>query len=113
MPTKPPIFRSPFRPAPRPETRVSSWRRGYDRDWQKLRDHHLRNVEPLCRICNQNGQTTAAVLVDHATPIEVAPERRLDPTNLRSLCVNCHNACTGNYRATGVNEPPRAAGAKA
>lgn len=33
---------------------------------------------------------TPAVLVDHIVPVEIAPERRLDRTNLQPLCQRCH-----------------------
>jgi 5-methylcytosine-specific restriction protein A len=33
---------------------------------------------------------TAATLVDHVVPVWVAPDRRLDPTNLQSLDRDCH-----------------------
>jgi len=112
MPHKPPNFRNRFAPAPTPDARPSSARRGYDRAWARLRLAHLRE-HPLCVLCEAQGRTTGATVVDHRVPIEVAPERRLDPANLRSLCVDHHNACTANYRTTRVNEPPRAAGAKA
>ncbi len=73
--------------------RESSTRRGYDYRWQKLRLWHMRQ-HPLCVACNAEGRVTAAELVDHIVPIAVDPTRRLDPTNLQSLCAPCHAAKT-------------------
>lgn len=44
-------------------------------------------------------------MVDHVEPIAVNPARRLDPTNLRSLCKLCHSEVTTNWKLRGVNEP--------
>ena len=75
------------------EGRKNSTRRGYGFDWQRLRLWHLRQ-QPLCVACEARGIVTAASLVDHVVPIAIDPSRRLDPTNLRSLCRSCHNAKT-------------------
>lgn len=66
--------------AKRPGARL----RGYDREWEKLRADFLA-ANPSCR-CGAR-----ASLVDHKTPIRAAPHRRLDPTNLQSLCTPCHS----------------------
>ena len=59
--------------------------RGYDADWQKLRANFL-TVYPSCRRCG-----AAATLVDHIISVRKAPHRRLDPSNLQSLCTSCHS----------------------
>lgn len=102
MPTKAKTIRQ-RRPLP-DRGRKHAAARGYDRAWTKLRDYHLRNVEPLCRICNQQGRTTAAEVVDHIVPIVIDATRRLDPTNLRSLCVPHHAQVTARFRDEGINE---------
>lgn len=43
-------------------------------------------------MCKEDGQITAASVVDHIEPITKAPERRLDPTNLQSLCKTHHDS---------------------
>ena len=73
--------------------RGSATARGYGYDWQKLRAWHLRQ-HPLCADCEARGTTAPADDVDHVVPIAVDPSRRLDPTNLRSLCRACHAAKT-------------------
>jgi 5-methylcytosine-specific restriction endonuclease McrA len=59
--------------------------RGYDADWDKLRREHLAR-HPQCRRCGE-----PASLVDHVIAIRRAPNRRLDPTNIQSLCIRCHS----------------------
>jgi 5-methylcytosine-specific restriction protein A len=105
---RPPVFRPPW--APDPVQRLAAWReeqrrrhpqasrqaRGYDKDWEELRAAHL-DVEPNCRHCAQAGVTRRAVIVDHIEPIRSAPERRLDPSNLQSLCGPHHRRKTNRY----------------
>ncbi|GHA11352.1 hypothetical protein GCM10007989_02070 [Devosia pacifica] len=75
------------------EQRGNSSERGYDWQWRKLRDRHLAG-SPLCVECLASEIVEVAVDVDHITPIRLAPERRLDPTNLQSLCRRHHNEKT-------------------
>lgn len=35
---------------------------------------------------------TIANTVHHIVPVRVNPTRKLDPSNLESICVRCHNA---------------------
>ncbi|NUB09718.1 HNH endonuclease [Azospirillum sp. Vi22] len=63
--------------------------RGYDSGWVKLRAAHLAR-HSACLVCG----TTMGVDVDHVQAIREAPNRRLDPTNLRTLCRLHHNRKT-------------------
>ncbi|WP_297775622.1 HNH endonuclease signature motif containing protein [uncultured Roseovarius sp.] len=65
--------------------RPSAAARGLDADWRRLRKDHLRK-HPFCIRCGE-----LALEVDHIIPRSVAPARRLDPTNLQSLCKPCHS----------------------
>lgn len=65
--------------------RPSATARGLGADWRKLRAEHLKR-HPWCRLCGAQ-----ATDVDHIVPRRIAPERRLDPTNLQSLCKSCHS----------------------
>ena len=47
--------------------------------------------EPLCRMCAQVGQTTAAQVVDHIERVADAPDKAFDPDNLQPLCKSCHD----------------------
>ncbi|WP_201445561.1 HNH endonuclease signature motif containing protein [Belnapia sp. F-4-1] len=77
----------------------------YDTRWRRLRNQHL-SLKPLCVVCEQAGQLTVAQCVDHITPVAVASHRRLDPTNLRSLCSSHHAVITQHFKHTGINEMP-------
>ena len=66
------------------------------REWKQLRIQKLRS-NPLCERCEQQGIVRSAHCVHHVTPIETAATmeemRRLafNPTNLMSLCDECHH----------------------
>jgi 5-methylcytosine-specific restriction protein A len=59
------------------------------RAWRRLRAHHLMS-NPLCVFCHAKGISRLADQVDHIRPCmdDVALQR--DPSNLRSLCAECH-----------------------
>lgn len=63
--------------------------RGYDSRWERVRLQHAMD-EPLCRHCAERGLVVGMDMVDHIIPISVAPDRRLDDSNLQSLCNACH-----------------------
>ena len=79
------------------DLRMSSFRRGYDATWRKVRRLHLARY-PACTFCPH-----PATIVDHIKPLNDGGER-LDPDNLRSVCRNCHAILTANYAKTGRNE---------
>lgn len=60
----------------------------YDRTWAKVRERKLR-TNPRCERC----RVAPAREVDHIVPLR-AGGARLDPRNLRSLCVDCHRKVT-------------------
>lgn len=108
MPTKPPQHRPLFAPKPDQE-RGTAYERGYDRDWQKLRDQILRE-NPVCVFADAKDLPhccgVAACIVDHIVPLN-SGGARLDPANLRPVCRPCHDALTSEYLRTGRNEMPR------
>ncbi len=77
--------------------RGSAAERGYDAAWRRLREAHL-SEHPLCAHCLHEEVVEIADDVDHVVPIAVDPARRLDPTNLQSLCRRHHNIKTANER---------------
>ena len=79
--------------------RGSARQRGYDTAWDRLREAHLSD-HPLCAHCLEEEIVEVADDVDHIVPISVAPGRRLDPTNLQSLCRRHHNVKTAAERAS-------------
>ncbi len=68
------------------DKRAPAWQRGYDEDWRKLRNWYICQ-HPMCCV---PGCDRPADEIDHIVPIEKAPERRLDATNLQSLCKSHH-----------------------
>lgn len=82
-----------LRPQVRAEdNRASAAKRGYGSRWQRLRAAYLRH-NPLCVMCERDGLTTAATLVDHIVPL--ADGGNHHHSNLQSLCVPCHARKTG------------------
>lgn len=63
--------------------------------WIRLRRWKLTH-NPLCERCAQDGIVTAATEVHHVTPVECGLSRMekqalmFNPTNLQSLCHDCH-----------------------
>jgi 5-methylcytosine-specific restriction enzyme A len=75
--------------------------RGYDAAWMRLRQAHLME-HPLCEQCKANGRITPARHVDHIEEFCGLDDlKRLDPANLRSLCVRCHMAKTAKHAPRG------------
>lgn len=72
--------------------------RGYDSDWERLRSRKIR-TNPLCEECERQGLVVPAQDVDHIVPFEGrADPKRLDWSNLQSLCRSCHNRKTHGAR---------------
>jgi len=70
-------------------SRRNSGERGYDAQWQKVRELKLAQ-DPLCEEHLRQEQVVAATMVHHIKPIETYPELRLVMENLMSLCNPCH-----------------------
>jgi 5-methylcytosine-specific restriction protein A len=96
------------------DPRQTAWRRGYDADWRRVRDAHLRD-EPVCRICLARGYVVSATTVDHIVKIRDDPTLRLESSNLRSLCKPCHDMLGEHQSVKGcdVNGWPLDTSAKA
>ena len=77
--------------------RGNSGRRGYDAQWQKLRNIKA-NQDPLCEICLLKGLVVPLDVVHHIKPIETHPELRLNMNNLQSLCTQHHEECHADDR---------------
>jgi 5-methylcytosine-specific restriction protein A len=73
--------------------RGSAASNGYDRAWQRFRLGVLIR-HPLCADCHDAGRLTVAVEVHHVVKVRDDRRRRLDPTNVRSLCKACHSRRT-------------------
>jgi 5-methylcytosine-specific restriction enzyme A len=62
----------------------------YRGGWRKLRDAYIRE-HPTCQWPGCGAQADE---VDHVVPVRVDPSRRLDASNLRSLCLHHHRSIT-------------------
>lgn len=80
------------------ERRGSADDRGYDSEWRRLRGWHAKR-EPLCRECYFRGRLNKVEIVNHTVPIRHRPERRLDKSNLSSVCKAHHDTVIRDLEA--------------
>ncbi|WP_342617210.1 HNH endonuclease signature motif containing protein [Rhodoferax sp. GW822-FHT02A01] len=69
----------------------SSAQRGYGYKWQKAREAFL-YANPLCKMCQDEGQITAASIVDHKEPHRGDQKLFWDERNWQSLCTHHHSS---------------------
>ena len=72
--------------------RGSRHKRGYGREWDRMRKETLAEDQGLCRLCRAKGRFVRATEVDHITP--KAEGGTDDPGNRQSLCESCHRQKT-------------------
>lgn len=58
--------------------------------WKAFRLEILERDNHLCQRCRRHHRITKANTVHHLVPILVDWERRLDGTNVESICSSCH-----------------------
>ena len=68
--------------------------------WKSLSKTQLEQ-HPICARCNSMGIIKASEHADHIKPVRKFPDLKLEPSNLQSLCLPCHNVKTGKER-TGI-----------
>jgi len=68
--------------------------------WESVRDAAIVRARRRCERCGRRGRLE----VHHRVPVEEAPKRRFDPTNLEVLCRDCH---IGHHRKDAMT-PERA-----
>jgi len=73
--------------------RPSAHIRGYNYKWQKYRLAFLK-ANPLCADCEDEGQVSAATVVDHIKPHRGDMVLFWDPKNHRGLCKTHHDKKT-------------------
>jgi len=89
--------RASARKLERDSARPNSHQRGYDAAWKNLRTEVLR-AQPWCCV---RGCTRRSEQVDHVISVRNAPDRRLDPLNLRAMCASHHSARTATEQSKG------------
>lgn len=67
--------------------------------WRKLRQQVLEEQNYECQECKLNGRVTLAnpdkhksLDIDHIKELSTHPELAYEISNLRVLCIRCHNA---------------------
>lgn len=90
---------------------ATSWRegktsaqRGYGYRWQKARETFLRE-NPLCVMCQREGRTTAAEVVDHIVPHRGDKALFWDRGNWQPLCHHHHNSAKRRIEHGGDDRP--------
>jgi 5-methylcytosine-specific restriction protein A len=73
--------------------------------WKAMRAA-VRREEPLCRLCKAKGIYRPSQEVDHIIPINQRRDLALVRSNLRALCLPCHNAIRYNPPASDSAEAP-------
>lgn len=73
--------------------RGSATERGYDAKWRKARLRFLKQ-RPLCKHCQDEGQLTAATVVDHVIPHKGNKGLFWSEHNWQSLCKRHHDIKT-------------------
>ncbi|WP_113868523.1 HNH endonuclease [Paraliobacillus ryukyuensis] len=87
-------------------------RKFYDsKPWKLLREDIKKRDNYECQECKRNGDVSVdtneysesakrkkiMLVVDHIKELEDYPELALDPDNLETKCVTCHNKKHGRY----------------
>lgn len=64
-------------------------------DWRRVREQVLKRDNKECQWCKAEGRVTTAktatLEIDHIKELQYYPELALEPSNLRTLCHDCHN----------------------
>lgn len=68
--------------------------------WHRLRASQLR-YEPYCCRCAALGRSAVASVADHINPHKGNEALFLDPDNLQSLCITCHNSYKRRLEMSG------------
>jgi 5-methylcytosine-specific restriction endonuclease McrA len=84
----------------------------HSKKWKQKREKILRRDKYLCQECKRygrkrDGMPIKAEIVHHIEPFEMSPEKRLDDSNLVSLCEACHNKKHPERNRITKIAPPR------
>ena len=64
----------------------------HSKQWSTVRDYVYAHDMATCQVCG--NAVTDRKIVDHIHPLKVAPDEKLDKSNLWTLCYRCHNIKT-------------------
>ena len=84
----------------------------YDRQRWKRRRAAFLQANPLCRMCEAQGRTTLATVVDHVKPHKGDEALFFDEENWQGLCATDHSAAkqeidkSGRIRGCDVHGVP-------
>jgi 5-methylcytosine-specific restriction enzyme A len=81
--------------------RENAYKRGYNKRWQKARLLYLKQ-NPLCVMCNQQGLTTSATVIDHITPHKGDNALFWDINNWQPLCKQHHDSAKKRMENQGI-----------
>ena len=74
------------------KTRDKKYHEFYKSDeWERVKKAILVRDKGLCQWCYKQGKLKSADVVHHIVELKQDWSRRLDPSNLVSLCHECHN----------------------
>lgn len=99
MPLKPQTHK-PYKVPDQPRERSGRFSHLYRTPrWRKLRKNQL-SIEPLCRICSQNGIIKAALICDHVEPHRGNMVKFWNGP-FQSLCKQCHDSYKQAFEKSG------------
>lgn len=70
----------------------------HSKEWKAVRLIALTRDNFICVECKKNNKITKAEIVDHVIELRDDYSKRLELTNLQSLCRPCHNTKTEQER---------------
>ncbi|WP_371017395.1 HNH endonuclease [Pseudalkalibacillus sp. JSM 102089] len=65
--------------------------------WKKVREHK-RAISPLCEVCLPDRITPMDIVHHYQAEVKEDWSRRLDLSNLQSVCFSCHNKLHANKK---------------
>ncbi|AVQ35789.1 HNH endonuclease [Staphylococcus kloosii] len=78
------------------------------KSWQEVRAYVLHRDSYECTWCKEEGRVTTNDLeIDHIKELQDRPDLKLEPDNLRTLCMACHNKRHQRFQYGGNQFKPK------
>lgn len=78
------------------------------KSWQEVRAYVLQRDNYECTWCREEGRVTTDDLeIDHIEELQDRPDLKLEPDNLRTLCMACHNKRHQRFQYGGNQFKPK------